>query len=46
MAHKEEMNIVIKNITSALSLKLYIIQNNPHKEMEGKALHVSRVSAK
>ena len=27
MAHKEEINKVTKNITSTLSLNLYIIQN-------------------
>ncbi len=27
MAHKEEINKVIKNTTSTLSLNLYIIQN-------------------
>ena len=37
MAHKDEINKVIKNITSTLSLKLYIIQNNSFKRDGGQS---------
>jgi len=44
IADNDEINIVIKKITSILSLNFSIV-NSFSKDMEGNALHNSRVSA-